>query len=341
MNKKNGFTLVELLAIIAILAIVITISVPSVKTLINSTRMRTHINNENKFIEAAKLYLSLNSSLIPENIGDTAEVKLSDIQTSKHIGTIKSPMDKDKNCNGYILITKIANKKYDYTPHLNCVENIGNSVEDGLIGHWKLDGNGIDSSISNFHCDLMGNPSLSVGVVGKSYYFNNSSDYLRCGHISGNTDLTGDVTISFWTKMFTLPVSRAGVLETSYGAEMAINVATNGSLQWYQGESGINSTPYESMSSNGQVFQIDKWVNIVLIRELQTKKRKIYVNGELNRETPYAMNVAVASSSYPLKLGRNYTGTLNGQLDDVRIYNRVLSADEIKYNYDITKTETR
>ncbi|MDD2469758.1 MAG: LamG domain-containing protein [Bacilli bacterium] len=138
MNKK-GFTLVELLAIIVILAIIITISVPGVRTLINSTRMRTHINNENKLVEAAQLYLDLNSNLIPKNVGDTTEVKLSDLQAAKHVGIIESPMDKDKNCNGYVLITKIDDEEYDYTPHLNCVEDIGNSIEDGLMGHWRFD----------------------------------------------------------------------------------------------------------------------------------------------------------------------------------------------------------
>ena len=178
----------ELLAIIVMLAIILTISIPSVRLLISNTRIRTHLNNEDKLVEAARLYLTLNSNMIPQNIGDTVEVKLSDLQAAKHIGIIKSPMDKDKECNGYVLITKIADKKYGYTPHLNCVNsNIGSSVEDGLIGHYNFDdfqeptvnlAQYQFAYYSPYHTLEQNNTSLTFKMIGSNRYL-----------VIGNVDL--------------------------------------------------------------------------------------------------------------------------------------------------------
>lgn len=139
MYKKKGFTLVELLAIIVILAIIAVIAIPSVKTIINNSKTRTYLNNEERLVDAAKLYLTRNTDKIPKDIGNTTEIKLSDLQASKYIGEIKSVFNKNNNCNGYVIVSKVADQKYDYTPHLNCINDIGNSLENGLVVHYTFD----------------------------------------------------------------------------------------------------------------------------------------------------------------------------------------------------------
>lgn len=56
MNKK-GFTLVELLAVIVILAVILTIAVPNMFKIINKSKEDTYNNQVTMIIDAAKKYV--------------------------------------------------------------------------------------------------------------------------------------------------------------------------------------------------------------------------------------------------------------------------------------------
>ncbi|MDD2391789.1 MAG: prepilin-type N-terminal cleavage/methylation domain-containing protein [Bacilli bacterium] len=137
MNKK-GFTLIELLSIIVILAVIALIATPRILDLIRNSQINSLIINENMLVKAAKTYVGANNNILPVNVGETKEISLSTLHTNNYISKIVSPYDKTKECNGYVIITKIEAEKYDYSPHLNCINNIGNSTDDGLVAHYKF-----------------------------------------------------------------------------------------------------------------------------------------------------------------------------------------------------------
>ena len=62
MKDKKGFTLIELLAVIVILGIILTISIPQVSKYINSTREKTMRTNAQVFIDAVRDYSTSNNS---------------------------------------------------------------------------------------------------------------------------------------------------------------------------------------------------------------------------------------------------------------------------------------
>lgn len=138
MNDK-GFTLIELLAVIVILAIILAIAIPSISNIIDSTQLQAYVEDEQIVIKVTKTYVSINTSYLPVNIGDKREVSLSELQNDGYISEIRNPKDKSKICNGYVLITKLIDGDYNYTPYLNCQSNIGSSTEDGLIAHYTFD----------------------------------------------------------------------------------------------------------------------------------------------------------------------------------------------------------
>lgn len=78
MKKRNGFTLVELLAVIVILAIILVIAVPQIMNTINSARLGA-------FRSTAKLILTAAEKeyLVQQTLGDTsfngATVECSDV----------------------------------------------------------------------------------------------------------------------------------------------------------------------------------------------------------------------------------------------------------------------
>ncbi len=55
MKKEDGFTLVELLAVIVILAIIAAIAIPAIGHIINNSRHKAEVNDALQIIDAAKL----------------------------------------------------------------------------------------------------------------------------------------------------------------------------------------------------------------------------------------------------------------------------------------------
>ena len=56
MNKKSGFTIVELLAVIALLGVILTISIISISSISSSIKERQKVNLESELRMAAQKY---------------------------------------------------------------------------------------------------------------------------------------------------------------------------------------------------------------------------------------------------------------------------------------------
>lgn len=64
MKKNHGFTLVELLATVSIMAILLMIAIPSVLTIIEKNKSTTYINDAKKLVAAAKYKMKSDPSII-------------------------------------------------------------------------------------------------------------------------------------------------------------------------------------------------------------------------------------------------------------------------------------
>ncbi|MFA7514994.1 MAG: type II secretion system protein, partial [Bacilli bacterium] len=89
--KNKGFTLVELLGTILILALVMIIGVPKIIEIVYKSKMEIMVKNEQKLLMATENYLVKNRHKFPTGIGDAIEVTLSELQTDGFIDIIKSP----------------------------------------------------------------------------------------------------------------------------------------------------------------------------------------------------------------------------------------------------------
>ena len=103
-NKTNGFTLVELLAVFAIIGIILTILVPKINDTVKNNKDKLYKEQEKRLEEAGLKYIQ--NKYISEN---ESEIKITkqELINSNYIEEIYDINDKTKICNAYVIINNI------------------------------------------------------------------------------------------------------------------------------------------------------------------------------------------------------------------------------------------
>lgn len=213
------------------------------------------------------------------------------------------------------------------------------NLNSGLIGHWTFDGNNLiqnaaDSSSSGNNGNLINFISTTTvaGKLGQALQFDGVDD-----HVMGSTTQTIvlPVTMCAWfyhAAEATQPVT-VGLLSTN-GTNEAMLRSILGVTQRFDvfTNSGNASSPNGTMT-------LGKWFHGCGVFE-STSRRLNYINGILQ-----ATNTILDADSNNFDsffIGRRprqgFGGFLNGNIDDVRIWNRALSAAEIKQLYNAGAT---
>jgi hypothetical protein len=204
-------------------------------------------------------------------------------------------------------------------------------LEEGLIGHYNLDGNEKDSS-------GLGNDGVSV--YGKVSYVDDAERgkvakfggryYISLDSMDGEINPNGG-TISVWIKPEDTNQAKAGYVINGVGAN-----ANRYYLQWYKWKTW-SKPRFRFCKGNPAVctkwkeLSLNNWHNVVMVWRTVNgvQKMKGYVDGVLvDVEKPFKGTGAGGS----FKIGSaRYAGTdFKGLIDDVRFYNRALSEAEIK-----------
>jgi len=206
-------------------------------------------------------------------------------------------------------------------------------VTDGLIGFWTLDkdtidGNTVSDSLGKNHGEIFGDPEIVEGKINGALEFDGKDDYIDLPNMENEVA----VTMELWTKLrdsLSAPDNRglvsstlwqAGVVHFKMNPEFPVLVdkADGGK---------VNTLP------KIQNLEQDRWYHCAYTCDTEKNELMLYIDGEL-------MNTA-ASGTTPvdltsLRIGSEFDGRyFPGTLDEIRIYNRALSEDEIKQNYNV------
>ena len=129
--KNKGYTLIELLAVFVVLGIIIMITVPAISGTINSSKTKTY-DEQIKILEnAARTYMSENSTLLPDN-NESYIIKISElienglisknrIKNPNYSNGSNEPKKRNQYFDGCIKVTN-TNNKFIYTYKDNCLE---------------------------------------------------------------------------------------------------------------------------------------------------------------------------------------------------------------------------
>ncbi|MDP2934112.1 MAG: LamG domain-containing protein, partial [bacterium] len=212
----------------------------------------------------------------------------------------------------------------------------------GLVGYWSFNGPDVDGTTAYDRSGNANNGTLSGGVktaIGKSgqaLSFDGGSGYVNVGN-TASLDITGAITMSVWVNSATATSLGRIVAKGTYGGSQL-----GYSLQLYPSTGGkvsfIVSDGSEAIIKSNASITDGVWNHIVGVRDA-SGNMKLYVNNVQQTET--ATKTGSMSNIYPLAIGVSNTTALreyfNATIDEVRIYNRALSASEVQQLYNMGK----
>ena len=152
MEKRKGFTLVELLAVIVILAIILIIAVPGVLSIINKTKDSAYDRQIDMIKNAAKNYVTANTITWSGENPKSTVVTLDILQSGGYLDKkILDPRDKKEILCANVLVSKDNKNKITYDVDMTCndVQPITPRVGSGMIPI-RYDGtNWVKADVSN------------------------------------------------------------------------------------------------------------------------------------------------------------------------------------------------
>ena len=197
-----------------------------------------------------------------------------------------------------------------------------------LVGHWKFDEDGgtsaADASGNGNHGAISG-ATWTTGKAGGALQFDGGDDYVGVGN-GPSLNLAGLITIAAWVK----PTITDGLRDiVAHGYTLSPNAAVF--LR-------INAGKYEIGSWNGKNHftsfsipsgDVNNWVHLAGV--FDGVAWRLYRNGVQVSALNDATGAVTVNANWAI--GSRGTGTerfFQGSIDEVRIYNRALSAAEIQ-----------
>jgi concanavalin A-like lectin/glucanase superfamily protein len=219
-----------------------------------------------------------------------------------------------------------------------------------LLGHWKLDDEktsttAVDVSGHGLTGKLVKDPVWTVGKVGGALQFDGKEGHVELPRSEKMDKLQeGSYTISAWFKPDNLPPGADTANDAYYG--IVIKNGCHEGLRfnyegkfamdhWLLGENGEED--HQASPESGNSFEPGKFYHLMGIVDREAGKTFLYVNGE--REGTATWKAGATARDYgeaTWKIGIAEPGaeewgwSAKGIIDDVRLYGRALTADEVK-----------
>jgi hypothetical protein len=225
-------------------------------------------------------------------------------------------------------------------------------MTEGLVGYWKFDesattSGATDSSGNGNTGTYVGHASTTAGKFGSGGIFDGTGDYISIEDNGTILDFsnTSEYTWSAWLKYESFPATNTCFIskDLSAGKYDGFNLCLQSDAGFAdvfvcKGNAGMSLT-----CSNGKNIDIatSTWTMITISYD-GNSKWKIYKDGVYFGETDLSVNSDTDSYYYIGAGVDTVDGTeqapehfFDGQIDEVRIYNRALSQDEVKdlYNW--------
>ncbi len=210
-----------------------------------------------------------------------------------------------------------------------------NAVVDtnSLVSLWQGEGNAADTRGVN-NATLLNGAGFAVGRVGQGFLFDGIDDQVVVGNAPSLDVQTGDFTIEAWANAAESKFHFiAG--KDSCGEPSIYSLNIN---QFDAPSFRVNNSAGNSFIVLAAPVSLNAWHHIVGVKE--AGNIKIFVDGVLQNTLPISGSFAANANNFSIgnRINSNPTGCGNnnfsGRIDEAAIYNRALTAAEIRADYE-------
>lgn len=332
-SLSYGFTIVELLIVIVVIGILAAITIVAyngISQRATAASMNADLANASKQL---KLYQVTNSSY-PINIDCSASPAANTICLKSSSGTTYTSFTPSNTGSVQTFCLTAANGTTNYFINDTIVASpTAGQCSDvsGVVGWWPLNGN-VNDSTNGINGTVTG-ATLTTGQNGQSngaYSFNGTSNYITLANTSALSLSASDLSLSAWVNMSVVPGATWYDIFSSNYSDWSVGVngsSGNARLQM------TNVSVYDAPASS-QILSATTWYHVVTTFSTSTKLVTYYVNGQsagggtwtnVGSFTPGTKTIGARNSGT--------SGFFKGAIDDVRVFNRVLSLADVQGLY--------
>lgn len=235
---------------------------------------------------------------------------------------------RDADARAVLDLLRVAGPAED--PRAASANNYGSGVDllRGLAAHYPLDGDALDRSGNGNHGTIRGAvpaPDRHGNAAG-ALYFDGKGSRVEAGN-SPSLNLSRSLTISAWIKPATRRAYSSWVSKVAGGASQWRIGFGSGNAQW-----GLTrfTSDWKDYFLEDSVVPAGAWTHVVACADQTLGRLTYYLDGRRVGEIDGL--AAFSPGQGPLLIGeqRDDGVFFEGAIDDVRVYNRVLGADEVR-----------
>ena len=214
------------------------------------------------------------------------------------------------------------------------LNHIGPGNDTGLVLYLPFDENegvvaGDKSHYSN-DGDFIGagEPAWSEGHKNTAVDFDGINDSIICPATASLNTLTA-LSVLCWVYRNASDGRETIIYKSSANAGYHLGIETNNKLNLNLPDAGGNNQ-YQST----RTIPSGEWVHIAVVAD--GTNVNFYINGESSGSPAQTVSPIVDHSAITMKIGwltNSHAWNLIGKLDELRVYNRALSIDEVKMHY--------
>jgi hypothetical protein len=205
---------------------------------------------------------------------------------------------------------------------------------EGPVAYYPFNGNADDASGNENHCTLEGSPALTRGADGTpdgAYQFDGVDDYLDCGNFAG-FPIDAAITVAAWVRPLSFLdafVATRWKTEVSFTGSWILAIEESGSPRFgvtADCSAHVGVTSGTTVSSHPQVY-----THLAGVYDTTSNDLEIFVNGEYTDTATGPAGLCVSDAHLLIAAARYFAGDFyyEGAIDELRIYDRVLSPEEI------------
>jgi hypothetical protein len=216
------------------------------------------------------------------------------------------------------------------------------TISSGLLAWYPFDGNASDMSGNGHHGTVFGATLTEDrnGEHGKAYFFDGSDDFIDLG--SNPVFNSFPLTVGVWVKS-NGNSGESGVVSKYRAASWngwQIMEQEDKIVPWYIRSHGqrIIGNYGEPKAFETVLQSPEKWNHLICV--FDEDGGRIYLNGSLQETKAWTGDPSAPTASHGLYVGRYQgarSGFYSGKIDDVRIYDRTLNAEEVTALYELEK----